>query len=137
MISFDKNQFAGREQFPVGATMTATGWLSNGISFDDYNRMSTQKRKTSGERRLPTPGWAMSDYALRRVLVTFLEERSFSKKERAIRAMCDKVMRSNLKQALDKKNADRKTRLKEYALFEETMLRARLDAVQMKVTTKR
>jgi|SRR5271166_3059138 len=67
---------------PVNAKITATGWLSNGISFDDYSRMSLQTRKTSGERRLPTPLWAMNNAMLRRVIVTFMEERAFSKKER-------------------------------------------------------
>jgi len=67
---------------PVSARITATGWLSNGISFDDYSRMSVQTRKTTGERRLPTPTWAMNNAMLRRVLVTFMEERAFSKKER-------------------------------------------------------
>ena len=38
--------------------------------------------KQSGGRRLPTPEWAMNDAALRRVIVTFMEERAFSKKER-------------------------------------------------------
>jgi hypothetical protein len=62
--------------------MTATGWLSNGVSFDDYGRMQTLKKKTSGERRLPTPMWALNNPALRRVIVQFMEERAFSKKER-------------------------------------------------------
>ena len=68
---------------PISARITATGWISNGISFDDFARMQTQTRKTSGERRLPTPAWAMSNAMLRRVIVTFMEERAFSKKERS------------------------------------------------------
>ena len=132
--SFDKSQFAGRSQYPVGATMTATGWLSNGLSFDDYSRMSTHKRKTSGERRLPTPLWAMNDFALRRVLVTFMEERAFSKKERLLRATADKQALQELR-----KNHDLRTRKgkKMLAIWEEARLRERLDAVQRKVATKR
>ena len=135
--NFDKSQFAGRNQYPVGATVTATGWLSNGVSFDDYNRMSTHKRKTSGERRLPTPGWAMSDFALRRVLVTFMEERAFSKKERTVRTAAEKEARKVLKAALDKKGAEYAERRKAYAALEEVWLRSRLDAVQKKVASKR
>jgi hypothetical protein len=75
-------QFAGRKSHPVSAHITAAGWISNGISFDDYSRMATRTRKTSGERRLPTPIWAMNNPMLRRVLVSFMEERAFSKKER-------------------------------------------------------
>jgi len=80
--SFNPHSFSSRHNLPVGATMTATGWLSNGVSFDDYGRMQTLKKKTSGERRLPTPMWALNNPALRRVIVQFMEERAFSKKER-------------------------------------------------------
>lgn len=80
--NFDPHAFAGKRSHPVSATITATGWLSNGVSFDDYSRMSTQTRRASGERRLPTPEWAMNNPMLRRVLVQFMEERAFSKKER-------------------------------------------------------
>ena len=135
--NFDKSQFAGRNQYPVGATVTATGWLSNGVSFDDYNRMHTHKRKTSGERRLPTPLWAMSDWALRRVLVQFMEERAFSKKERTVRAAAEKDARKILKADLDKKGAEYAERRKAYAALEEVWLRSRLDAVQKKVASKR
>jgi len=68
---------------PVSARITATGWISNGISFDDYARMQSHTRKIARERRLPTPPWAMNNALLRRVIVTFMEERAFSKKERA------------------------------------------------------
>ena len=80
--SFDESQFSGKRAHPVNATITATGWISNGIDFGDYSRMSTSRRKTSGERRLPTPLWAMNNPMLRRVIVQFMEERAFSKKER-------------------------------------------------------
>lgn len=81
--SYDAHQFAGRRSHPVEAHVTVDGWVGNGISYEDYSRMSTQSRKSSGERRLPTPIWAINNPLLRRVLVTFMEERAFSKKERA------------------------------------------------------
>lgn len=89
--SFDPHAFAGKRSHPVSATITATGWLSNGVSFDDYSRMSTQTRRTSGERRLPTPLWAMNNPMLRRVLIHFMEERAFSKKERTNSAFLKRV----------------------------------------------
>ena len=76
-------QFANRKSQPVSAHITATGWLSNGLSFQDYSSMHIRTRKSCGERRLPTPAWALNNPMLRRVLVAFLEERAFSKKERA------------------------------------------------------
>lgn len=84
-----------QKNLPVNAHITATGWLSNGISFDDHNRMQTRTRKMSGERRLPTPMWAMNNPMLRRVLVRFLEERAFSKKERC-------SFKGGLKERLDR-----------------------------------
>ncbi len=33
-----------RKKLPVSAKLTATGWLSNGVSFDDYSRMQTTTR---------------------------------------------------------------------------------------------
>ena len=83
-MSWQKTQVvACTEKQPVSAWITASGWISNGIDFSSYSRMQTLKRKTAGERRLPTPLWAMNNAMLRRVLVRFLEERAFSKKERA------------------------------------------------------
>jgi hypothetical protein len=85
-----------RKKLPVSAKVTATGWLSNGIDFTDFSRMQTTTRKIAGERRLPTPAWALSNPMLRRVLVRFLEERAFSKKERlAVRK------KAGLKERLD------------------------------------
>ena len=75
---------AGKKMQPVSARITADGWISNGIDFGSYNFMSTRTHKISGERRLPTPSWAVNNPMLRRVLVRFMEERAFSKKERAI-----------------------------------------------------
>src|SRR5579863_8506968 len=68
-------QFADRRQFPVSANVTADGWHSTGIDFADYQRMGTQQRRQSGERRLPTPRWAINDEMLRLLLVSFLEVR--------------------------------------------------------------
>jgi hypothetical protein len=86
-----------RKKLPVSAKLTATGWLSNGVSFDDYSRMQTSTRKIAGERRLPTPAWAMNNPMLRRVLVRFMEERAFSRKERlAVRK------KAGLKERLDR-----------------------------------
>ena len=76
-------QFANRKSQPVAAHITATGWLSNGLSFQDYANMHVRTKKSCGERRLATPIWAMNNPMLRRVLVAFIEERAFSKKERA------------------------------------------------------
>jgi hypothetical protein len=69
--------------YPVSARKTVDGWTSPGIAFEDYTRMSTQQRKQSGERRLPTPPWALNDKMLRLLLVTFMEERAgFRKKQK-------------------------------------------------------
>lgn len=62
--------------YPVSARKTVDGWLSTGIAFEDYSRMGTQQRKPSGERRLPTPTWAVNDKLLQELLVNFMEERA-------------------------------------------------------------
>lgn len=75
--SYDKHQFGGRGQHPVNARPAAAGgWTSSGVAFEDYARMSTQQHKPSGERRLPTPQWAVNDGMLRELLVVFMEERA-------------------------------------------------------------
>lgn len=48
-----------------------------GITFPDYSRMHVYRRKDMRERRLPTPLWAMKDDLLRRLLVTYLEQRFY------------------------------------------------------------
>jgi hypothetical protein len=73
---FDPHAFAGRRQHPVNARKTAEGWISSGIAFEDYTRFNTQTHKQSAERRLPTPDWAVNDSKLRKLLVTFMEERA-------------------------------------------------------------
>lgn len=74
--NFDQHQFAGRHTYPVNARRTLDGWASPGVAFEDYTRMSTQQRKASNERRLPTPQWAVNDTQLRTLLVLFMEERA-------------------------------------------------------------
>lgn len=69
-------------RYPVSADFRAHGeWVSPGISFADYSSMSTQQRKQSGERRLPTPDWAVDDNKLRAVLVRYLEYRADFKRQ--------------------------------------------------------
>lgn len=75
-------QFADRKQYPVDARKTVDGWVSTGIDFSDYARMGTQQRKQSGERRLPTPTWAVNDAQLQELLVTFMEERAGLRKKK-------------------------------------------------------
>src|SRR5882724_11137569 len=62
--------------YPVSATYSPVGWETPGIAWEDYSRCSTQTRKQSGERRLPTPRWALNDAMLRDLLVRFMEERA-------------------------------------------------------------
>lgn len=62
--------------YPVSARPTSDGWESTQIAYEDYSRMSTQRRKQSGERRLPTPDWAVNNGKLRQLLVAFMEERA-------------------------------------------------------------
>jgi hypothetical protein len=79
--NYDQHQFAGRQSYPVNARRTLEGWTSPGVAFEDYTRMSTQQRKASNERRLPTPKWAVNDGQLRTLLVTFMEERAGFRKQ--------------------------------------------------------
>jgi hypothetical protein len=72
----DKPVFmSGRK--PVSAAFDADGEvITPGIAFEDYARMNTQQRKTSGARQLPTPSWAVNQLELRALLVRFLENRA-------------------------------------------------------------
>jgi hypothetical protein len=65
-----------RKQFPVSANVTADGWRSTGLDWADYARMSTRQRKPSGERKLPTPKWALDDKLLQELLAEFFEGRA-------------------------------------------------------------
>ena len=73
--------FPDHKQFPVSARKVAGEWESPRIDYSDYGRMSTQSHKPSGERRLPTPTWAVNDEQLRELLVCFLEERAGFRKQ--------------------------------------------------------
>jgi hypothetical protein len=73
---FDETQFADRRVYPVSAEVTADGWQSKGLDFSDYARMGTQRRMPSGERRLPTPIWAIRNSLLQELLISFLEGRA-------------------------------------------------------------
>jgi hypothetical protein len=64
-------------KYPVSAEFKAGGEVSSpGIAFEDYRSMSTQVHKQSGERRLPTPIWSLSDELLRKTLVAYMESRA-------------------------------------------------------------
>jgi hypothetical protein len=69
-------QFADRRQYPVSVNVTADGWRSTGIDWADYSRMGTQQRRQSGERRLPTPEWALNPEQLRALIVRVMELRA-------------------------------------------------------------
>lgn len=65
---------------PVSVDYRGAGeFASPSISFDDYSRMAIQVRKQSGERRLPTPSWAVNQAELREVLAVYLEKRAHIK----------------------------------------------------------
>ena len=44
--------------------------------------MSTMQRETTGERRLPTPSWAVNDKELQHLLVVFMEVRACFRKHK-------------------------------------------------------
>jgi hypothetical protein len=76
-LSFDKHQFSGRGKHPVHVDFIGGEIKSTGISFDDFNRMSSQLlcRLHSG-RHLAAPAWAYNDDQLLRVLARAMEERA-------------------------------------------------------------
>jgi hypothetical protein len=64
---------------PVSAVYRGLGeWETPGVSFSDYERMAVQTRKQSGERRLPTPSWALNYSEQRELLVYFMERRALN-----------------------------------------------------------
>jgi len=82
-LKFDSNQFSVRRQQPVEAHYArlpdgSMGFVSTGISFDDYSRCQTSRTNhgVGSERRLPVPDYALDDKKLRTVIVRFLEIRS-------------------------------------------------------------
>lgn len=68
-LHFDPFQFAGRRSLPVHAEYTQDGWTSNGISYEDFGRMSSIPSSVSLRHRRWTPAFAASDEKLRRVLL--------------------------------------------------------------------
>jgi len=92
-LKFDRYT-ATRRPFPVHAEYDGEGFTSKQLDFSDYARMSTQQRKQSGERRLPTPAFALDQNLLRAVLVRYLEKRAHllkpqpgTERERMLRAL--------------------------------------------------
>lgn len=65
---YDLHAWAGRRARPVSAETE--------ISYDDYSRMGVHQHKASGERRKPTPTWAVNFPALLDLLVRFMERRA-------------------------------------------------------------
>jgi hypothetical protein len=66
-----------RDKFPVSAEVTADGWTSPGLGFDDYSRMSITTHKLASGRRFQTPRWAIDWRLLRKLLVFYFERRAF------------------------------------------------------------
>jgi hypothetical protein len=72
---FDKGErVSGR--YPVSAEFDGKEFSSPNLAFEDYSRMSTQQHKQSGERRLPTPAWALRPDLTRAVVVHYVERRA-------------------------------------------------------------
>lgn len=67
-LNFDVFQFAGRRSQPVEAEYTLEGWSSNGIAFEDYERMSSRSSSVPLRHRRWTPAFAASNEKLQRVL---------------------------------------------------------------------
>jgi hypothetical protein len=79
----DISQFALRRSAPVSARyMGSDRWETPGVSFGDYNSMQTSSRKLQRGRRFKAPSWALNDADLQLVIVSYLENRAFSKKRR-------------------------------------------------------
>lgn len=94
------SQRAGRSHdttFPVSAHFTMDGWISTGISYDDYRGMGLTKRKHTAERRLPTPQWAINDPQLRRLIVQFMEERAGLRKKKQKGGLKQRLARAQAK----------------------------------------
>jgi hypothetical protein len=67
-LHFDQHQFAGRRIQPVEAQYTSEGWSSNGIAFEDYERMSSRSSSVPLRHRRWTPAFAASNEKLQKVL---------------------------------------------------------------------
>jgi len=68
-LHFDAWQFANNQVYAVSP--------STRISFSDYERMGTYSHKASGQRRYPTPLYALNDKILRQLLLVFMEVRLY------------------------------------------------------------
>jgi hypothetical protein len=74
--------FADRRQHPVHLPdQLEDGSFDRSIDFTDYQRMSTVT-KAPTYRHKPIPEYAFDQNKMRRLLVQFMEERAFSKKQR-------------------------------------------------------
>jgi hypothetical protein len=64
--------------YPVSATYhgAVAGWESTGLTYDDYQRMSTHSHVLAPGRRLATPSWAVNDTELAELLTHFMELRA-------------------------------------------------------------
>jgi hypothetical protein len=80
-LHFDRHAFSSRHQYAVeanyvGANNGSEGWKSTGIDFESYSRMGTKRRKQRGERRLPTPAYALDNNKQQAVIIRYLEIRA-------------------------------------------------------------
>jgi hypothetical protein len=73
--------FGGHVRRPVSAEFDADGEVSSPcLSFDDYSRMQTIHRTTTGHRKVATPTWAVNHSELRELIVRFFEMRAGMRK---------------------------------------------------------
>jgi hypothetical protein len=98
--SEEAHQFFGRNRHPVSTHAEADGEVvSNGIAFDDYQKMQTTT-KARVYRRGGIPEWARSTALTRAVLIQYLEDRAFSKMQR--RALPHVTDSTRLARAMDR-----------------------------------
>lgn len=86
---------------PVSTRFTADGEESTGISFNDYERMQTIQRKTTGCRKTPTPEWVFNSQRFRAVVIRFLERKVSPRKR--IAGNTPEELSRNLTQVLQQK----------------------------------
>jgi hypothetical protein len=67
-------EYAG--QHPVNAQPIAGGWVSSGIAYEDYTRMSTLEHKLARSRRYEAPSWVMNAEQLADVVARAVENRT-------------------------------------------------------------
>jgi hypothetical protein len=73
-------QVLSRKMLPVHKPEeNEDGTFARGLAFEDYSRCQTFKHLGgAGERRLPTPEWALNDKSLRRVVLSYMEARAIN-----------------------------------------------------------